>query len=1122
MVEKITVYYEDEVVLETGVAKSLPGLRGLPGQRGEQGPQGPKGDQGERGVQGPIGPEGPQGPEGPHGERGPAGPMGPAGTIGPAGPAGDSTAANAIAANALAIVEGLRVEMSDKTGVYYGNSFPDPDDNDLYLNDLLYRYDQDNKMYRWDGHEWRDVILGADALADDIGGGMTPEQLEELEQALEDANQALSDAAAALAEAQSKSRVIHSTSDPVAGDYEDGDTWFKRSGSQVVAMWRYDGGWVSQTLTDAVISNLDAGTITSGTISTDRLAASSITAEKLVVSNVSAAIATIIDLNASRIVAGVLNADRIGANSISVSKLVIGSGSNLVPDPQMKSSVWTTPAGVTNPTTGGQLAATGCVGIAASSGSTLVSYLKPDYLIPVVPGGTYYVEARVFGSTPITAGQHAAIYCKVLTTNGSEVDATPAALTRQSNLAASTWGIISGRITIPASGAKLRIGLASESAYVGYMYWCSVVAREAMDGELIVDGAITTSKIAAGAVQADNIAAGAITAGKITAGAVETAALAAGAVTADKVAAKAITADQIAAGAITSDSGVIGQLAVGTADIVDGAITSAKIGDAAITSAKIANLSADKIRGGTMRVEDGIAIAGINVLANGSFTDGWTGWTRTPASGGGTPQLSIGDGRNNGNRALLTTASSIATSFNTPVNETERWMAEVYYKWSGSAIGTLRIDILNAADSSVISTITTTTGSPGQWTRMYTATVIPTGVTNVTLKITRTDSTAGYGVSLSDVAMAKAPLVGLFVDGKITSTTSKVTDTADINLLRAKKAIIQDDLVANLVQANYFLGLPVATASERGIVELATSSETINGVDTERAVTPASLVSRTASTVRTGLVELATNTESITGTDTTRAVTPAGLKATINSNLVYDSGWKPHGGTLAAGINVVWPIEYRIIGTQVFWRGQFYKSGGWAANGAVNTVITGLPEEVRPSAPGGSPLTVASDTSGKCAARIADAGNNMYLYSGVGGIWPIIGGSYSITNGIGAPLAPVEDTSWITITDFRNGWTAYTSSSDWTPQYRVRSGTTEFRGLVQRASAPSTDTDMFYIPQWAAIEAGCRQRHWALRNSTVGQVSGVAAFPNGGFIYQGGVVGWIALDQISYTARGNN
>lgn len=1078
MVEKITVYYEDEVVLETGVAKSLPGLRGLPGQRGEQGPQGPKGDQGERGVQGPIGPEGPQGPEGPHGERGPAGPMGPAGTIGPAGPVGDSTAANAIAANALAIVEGLRVEMSDKTGVYYSNSFPDPDDNDLYLNDLLYRYDQDNKMYRWDGHEWRDVILGADALADDIGGGMTPEQLEELEQALEDANQALSDAAAALAEAQSKSRVIHSTSDPVAGDYEDGDTWFKRSGSQVVAMWRYDGGWVSQTLTDAVISNLDAGTITSGTISTDRLAASSITAEKLVVSNVSAAIATIIDLNASRIVAGVLNADRIGANSISVSKLVIGSGSNLVPDPQMKSSVWTTSAGVTNPTTGGQLAATGCVGIAASSGSTLVSYLKPDYLIPVVPGGTYYVEARVYGSTPITAGQHAAIYCKVLTTNGSEVDATPAALTRQSNLAASTWGIISGRITIPASGAKLRIGLASESAYVGYMYWCSVVVREAMDGELIVDGAITTSKIAAGAVQADNIAAGAITAGKITAGAVETAALAAGAVTANKIASKAITADQIAAGAITAASGVIGQLAIGSADIIDGAITSAKIGDAAITSAKIANLSADKIRGGTMRAEDGIVIAGINVLANGSFTDGWTGWTRTPASGGGTPQLSVGDGRNNGNRALLTTASSLATSFNTPVNETERWTAEVYYKWSGSGIGTLRIDILNAANSSVISTITTTTGSPGQWTRMYTAAVIPTGVTNITLKITRTDSTAGYGVSLSDVAMAKAPLDGLFVDGKITSTTSEVTDTANINLLRAKKAIIQDDLVANLVQANYFLGLPVATDSARGIVELATNAETLAGTDSVRAVTPAGLAAREV-------------------------------------NQKVDTGWKNHGGTLASGIVVVYPIEYRIIGSTCYWRGQFYKTGGFTTGGALNTVITGIPAEARPQENRGV-LSVFGDTASALRANVKSDGVMEIVTTSSAGVWPTIGSGYPVA-GPGAIPSSLPDTGWTDIA-LVNSWTAYGS---FTPQYRVKNGYLEMRGLIARSSgAPAVDSTIFTLPSWAAPEAST-QRHYACRCSTATQVSGLAVKADGSVIYQNGEAGWIALDQVGYTAKGN-
>lgn len=80
-------------------------------------------------------------------------------------------------------------------------------------------------------------------------------------------------------------------------------------------------------------------------------------------------------------------------------------------------------------------------------------------------------------------------------------------------------------------------------------------------------------------------------------------------------------------------------------------------------------------------------------------------------------------------------------------------------------------------------------------------------------------------------------------------------------------------------------GLASLTAldSRRGLVELATSAETAAGTDNTRAVTPASLLGRTATATRTGLVELATPAEALTGTDTARAVTPQGLKGVADT-----------------------------------------------------------------------------------------------------------------------------------------------------------------------------------------------------------------------------------------------
>jgi hypothetical protein len=71
----------------------------------------------------------------------------------------------------------------------------------------------------------------------------------------------------------------------------------------------------------------------------------------------------------------------------------------------------------------------------------------------------------------------------------------------------------------------------------------------------------------------------------------------------------------------------------------------------------------------------------------------------------------------------------------------------------------------------------------------------------------------------------------------------------------------------------------------RGVVELATSTETIAGTDAVRAVTPAGLAGLTAQFARRGLVELATSTETIAGDDNTIAVTPEGLAALTASDV---------------------------------------------------------------------------------------------------------------------------------------------------------------------------------------------------------------------------------------------
>lgn len=109
---------------------------------------------------------------------------------------------------------------------------------------------------------------------------------------------------------------------------------------------------------------------------------------------------------------------------------------------------------------------------------------------------------------------------------------------------------------------------------------------------------------------------------------------------------------------------------------------------------------------------------------------------------------------------------------------------------------------------------------------------------------------------------------------------ANITDGHLILVLRDTSTIDLGTLVSNV---------PDADTSTRGVVELATDTETIAGSDSAKVVTPLGLAALTSTETRKGLIELATTAEATTGTDTTRAVTPAGLKAVADTKQAVDA-----------------------------------------------------------------------------------------------------------------------------------------------------------------------------------------------------------------------------------------
>ena len=81
----------------------------------------------------------------------------------------------------------------------------------------------------------------------------------------------------------------YSPNDPSGSGTKENDKWFKLDGGVTVGVWRWDGtAWVAETLANAVIANLDAGKITTGTLAAARIASGSISADKIAAGSISA------------------------------------------------------------------------------------------------------------------------------------------------------------------------------------------------------------------------------------------------------------------------------------------------------------------------------------------------------------------------------------------------------------------------------------------------------------------------------------------------------------------------------------------------------------------------------------------------------------------------------------------------------------------------------------------------------------------------------------------------------------------------------------------------------------------------------------------------------------------
>lgn len=383
----------------------------------------------------------------------------------------------------------VRTTADGKNKTFYRTT--EPSEAESSEGDLWFDTDDDNRLYRHTGGEW---VSAADGRVSAVQG------------AVDDLTEDLDTVRTTV---DGKNSITWSPDTP-SGEGKAGDTWFRTSGNNIIGHWRHSGSaWVSMSLDATVIPNLDAGKINSGHIDTARLAAGSITADKL----------------------------------------MVGGAANLVSDPEFttfgSSMGWAT-------ATGGSVTAGAGVGGSAvfslpASSSQVGAYLgiseaRSGYRAKVSGGTRYRLSAYVRASDftpddPIVAQLYLRFFTPADKAAGTFTWGSPSNKSfRSSALVDGEWTLISFEAVAPDGAVEAAPGLYKHSGHTTSPVEFCMPSLVAMTGAtLIENGAITTEKIATGAITAESGVIGSLDAGKIVAGEMDGARIKAGTVTADKI-----------------------------------------------------------------------------------------------------------------------------------------------------------------------------------------------------------------------------------------------------------------------------------------------------------------------------------------------------------------------------------------------------------------------------------------------------------------------------------------------------------------------------------------------------------------------------------------------------------
>jgi hypothetical protein len=195
-------------------------------------------------------------------------------------------------------------------------------------------------------------------------------------------------------------------------------------------------------------------------------------------------------ITTGKLAAGAVTTDRLAAKAITVDKLAVGDFTNYstggVFDGADDLANWTISGTGISIVTTGQIQGIGCLQFAAGTGVRSVTLKQPKN---VQEGDQFYIDF-FFKSTADWNGTGSNSKLRI----GDQTGALKSAPTF--GTATTTWRHISADFTVPAGMSEMQIQVLADHT-VGTAWIDSVIIRRKLQGELIVDGAITANKITA-------------------------------------------------------------------------------------------------------------------------------------------------------------------------------------------------------------------------------------------------------------------------------------------------------------------------------------------------------------------------------------------------------------------------------------------------------------------------------------------------------------------------------------------------------------------------------------------------------------------------------------------------